>query len=229
MQRFQLKILIQIFCVTWHKPEQVLLKTCAHLAKEQHTHSLTSCCICVIIQQVKVVLMWMLTCCYQGDQTALHRAAVVGNSDVITALVQEGCALDRQDKVKNTTQYFLLNLLKCWITWIDFVKAVTNSGYFAGTSIFFRLTHAHTHIPNNQVWRHGFVLIYYTSRCTRDAAFFFCFIWQDGNTALHEVAWHGFSQSVKLLVKAGAHIQAKNKVLLLSSNSDEQFINIGID
>ncbi|MBN3281034.1 ANKR6 protein, partial [Polyodon spathula] len=33
----------------------------------------------------------------------------------------------------------------------------------------------------------------------------------DGSTALHEVSWHGFSQSVKLLVKAGANIHAKNK------------------
>lgn len=37
---------------------------------------------------------------------------------------------------------------------------------------------------------------------------------QDGNTALHEVSWHGFSQSVKLLVKAGANVHAKNKVIL---------------
>ena len=36
---------------------------------------------------------------------------------------------------------------------------------------------------------------------------------QDGNTALHEVSWHGFSQSVKLLVKAGANVHSKNKVL----------------
>jgi hypothetical protein len=36
----------------------------------------------------------------QGDQTALHRATVVGNTEIITALIQEGCALDRQDKVK---------------------------------------------------------------------------------------------------------------------------------
>lgn len=35
----------------------------------------------------------------QGDQTALHRATVVGNTEVIAALIQEGCALDRQDKV----------------------------------------------------------------------------------------------------------------------------------
>ncbi|PNJ60226.1 ANKRD6 isoform 15, partial [Pongo abelii] len=33
----------------------------------------------------------------------------------------------------------------------------------------------------------------------------------DGNTALHEASWHGFSQSAKLLVKAGANVLAKNK------------------
>ncbi|XP_068433701.1 ankyrin repeat domain-containing protein 6b isoform X2 [Clinocottus analis] len=38
----------------------------------------------------------------EGEQTALQRAAVVGNSDVIGALIQEGCALDRQDKDGNT-------------------------------------------------------------------------------------------------------------------------------
>lgn len=41
---------------------------------------------------------------------------------------------------------------------------------------------------------------------------FFFPSFQDGNTALHEVSWHGFSQSVKLLVKAGANVHAKNKV-----------------
>ncbi|XP_054210699.1 ankyrin repeat domain-containing protein 6 isoform X36 [Homo sapiens] len=67
----------------------------------------------------------------KGDQTALHRATVVGNTEIIAALIHEGCALDRQDK--------------------------------------------------------------------------------DGNTALHEASWHGFSQSAKLLVKAGANVLAKNK------------------
>ncbi|KAM6467057.1 ankyrin repeat domain-containing protein 6 isoform 2-T4 [Liasis olivaceus] len=38
----------------------------------------------------------------EGDQTALHRATVVGNTDVISALIHEGCALDRQDKDGNT-------------------------------------------------------------------------------------------------------------------------------
>uniref|UniRef100_A0A672Q0B8 Uncharacterized protein n=1 Tax=Sinocyclocheilus grahami TaxID=75366 RepID=A0A672Q0B8_SINGR len=67
-----------------------------------------------------------------GDPTALHRAAVVGNRDAICALIRGGCALDLQDK--------------------------------------------------------------------------------EGNTALHEVSWHGFSSCVKLLVKAGANVQVKNKV-----------------
>ncbi|KAM7119487.1 ankyrin repeat domain-containing protein 6 isoform 7-T10 [Ciconia maguari] len=35
---------------------------------------------------------------------------------------------------------------------------------------------------------------------------------KDGNTALHEACWHGFSQSAKVLVKAGANVLAKNKV-----------------
>nr|XP_017826749.2 ankyrin repeat domain-containing protein 6 isoform X5 [Callithrix jacchus] len=38
----------------------------------------------------------------EGDQTALHRATVVGNTEIISALIREGCALDRQDKDGNT-------------------------------------------------------------------------------------------------------------------------------
>ncbi|KAK5916241.1 hypothetical protein CgunFtcFv8_011244 [Champsocephalus gunnari] len=34
---------------------------------------------------------------------------------------------------------------------------------------------------------------------------------KDGNTALHEVSWHGFSHCVKLLVKAGADVNIRNK------------------
>lgn len=64
-----------------------------------------------------------LCVCWQGEQTALHRAAVVGNSDVISALNQEGCALDRQDKVQierqklthtysNTHTHFTISLTR---------------------------------------------------------------------------------------------------------------------
>lgn len=34
-----------------------------------------------------------------GQQTALHRAAAVGNGAGVAALIQGGCALDLQDRV----------------------------------------------------------------------------------------------------------------------------------
>ncbi|KAF1375221.1 hypothetical protein PFLUV_G00237250 [Perca fluviatilis] len=37
-----------------------------------------------------------------GQQTGLHRAAMVGNSDVTAALIQGGCAVDLQDRDGNT-------------------------------------------------------------------------------------------------------------------------------
>lgn len=36
-----------------------------------------------------------------GLQTALHRAAMVGNSDTVAALIQGGCAMDLQDRVSS--------------------------------------------------------------------------------------------------------------------------------
>ncbi|KAG9347419.1 hypothetical protein JZ751_004986 [Albula glossodonta] len=63
---------------------------------------------------------------------------------------------------------------------------------------------------------------------------------KDGNTALHEVSWHGFSQSVKLLVKAGAnagntalHLACQNghaqsaRVLLLGGSRPDSKNNVG--
>lgn len=50
--------------------------------------------------------------------------------------------------------------------------------------------------------------------------------WQDGNTALHEVSWHGFSRSVKLLVKAGANVHAKNKVIASTSASIQDKVTL---
>ncbi|XP_031177314.1 ankyrin repeat domain-containing protein 6 isoform X1 [Sander lucioperca] len=41
-------------------------------------------------------------CQSPGQQTGLHRAAMVGNSDVTAALIQGGCAVDLQDRDGNT-------------------------------------------------------------------------------------------------------------------------------
>lgn len=38
-----------------------------------------------------------------GHRTALHRAATVGNSDAVAALIQGGCAVDLQDRVSGRT------------------------------------------------------------------------------------------------------------------------------
>ncbi|XP_022606960.1 ankyrin repeat domain-containing protein 6-like [Seriola dumerili] len=42
------------------------------------------------------------SCPGPGHQTALHRAAMVGNSDAMSALIQGGCAVDLQDRDGNT-------------------------------------------------------------------------------------------------------------------------------
>ncbi|XP_071327185.1 ankyrin repeat domain-containing protein 6 [Trachinotus anak] len=42
------------------------------------------------------------SCSGPGHQTALHRAAMVGNSDSLAALIQGGCAVDLQDRDGNT-------------------------------------------------------------------------------------------------------------------------------
>ncbi|XP_071662873.1 ankyrin repeat domain-containing protein 6 isoform X10 [Patagioenas fasciata] len=59
----------------------------------------------------------------EGDQTALHRAAVVGNTDVIATLIQEGCALDRQDKDGNTALHEA-----CWHGFSQSAKALVKAG-----------------------------------------------------------------------------------------------------
>ncbi|XP_073321862.1 ankyrin repeat domain-containing protein 6 [Pagrus major] len=42
------------------------------------------------------------SCLGPGHQTTLHRAAMVGNSDAVAALIQGGCAVDLQDRDGNT-------------------------------------------------------------------------------------------------------------------------------
>ncbi|KAK2527744.1 Ankrd6 [Columba livia] len=59
----------------------------------------------------------------ESDQTALHRAAVVGNTDVIATLIQEGCALDRQDKDGNTALHEA-----CWHGFSQSAKALVKAG-----------------------------------------------------------------------------------------------------
>ncbi|XP_068005689.1 ankyrin repeat domain-containing protein 6 isoform X4 [Melanerpes formicivorus] len=59
----------------------------------------------------------------EGEQTALHRAAVVGNTDVIATLIQDGCALDRQDKDGNTALHEA-----CWHGFSQSAKVLVKAG-----------------------------------------------------------------------------------------------------
>ncbi|XP_069743435.1 ankyrin repeat domain-containing protein 6b isoform X2 [Narcine bancroftii] len=59
----------------------------------------------------------------ESDQTALHRAAVVGNTEVISALILEGCSLDRQDKDGNTALHEA-----CWHGFSLSVKLLVKAG-----------------------------------------------------------------------------------------------------
>ncbi|KAJ3613122.1 hypothetical protein NHX12_019374 [Muraenolepis orangiensis] len=55
-------------------------------------------------------------CLAQGPQTALHRAAAMGNSDAMASLVQGGCALDLKDRDGNTALHE--------VSWHGFYKCV---------------------------------------------------------------------------------------------------------
>lgn len=46
-------------------------------------------------------------CQAQARQTALHRAAAVGNSDAMAALLQGGCAVDLQERVSSVRAFYM--------------------------------------------------------------------------------------------------------------------------
>ncbi|XP_065803791.1 ankyrin repeat domain-containing protein 6 isoform X2 [Labrus bergylta] len=59
----------------------------------------------------------------RGHLTALHRAATVGNSDTMAALIQGGCAVDLQDKDGNTALHEV-----SWHGFTHCVKLLTKAG-----------------------------------------------------------------------------------------------------
>ncbi|KAM4625930.1 ankyrin repeat domain-containing protein 6 [Polymixia lowei] len=63
------------------------------------------------------------SCQAQGHQTALHRAAMVGNNDAIAALVQGGCAMDLQDRDGNTALHEV-----AWHGFYQCVKLLVKAG-----------------------------------------------------------------------------------------------------
>ncbi|XP_053237433.1 ankyrin repeat domain-containing protein 6 isoform X4 [Podarcis raffonei] len=132
----------------------------------------------------------------EGDQTALHRATVVGNTDVIAALIHEGCALDRQDKDGNTALHEA-----SWHGFSQSAKLLVKAGANvlarnkAGDTCL-HVAARYNHLPIIRVLLSAFCSVREKN--------------QAGDTALHLAAALNHKKVVKLLLEAGADGTAVN-------------------
>ncbi|XP_074752136.1 ankyrin repeat domain-containing protein 6 isoform X5 [Athene noctua] len=165
----------------------------------------------------------------KGDQTALHRAAVVGNTDVIATLIQEGCALDRQDKDGNTALHEA-----CWHGFSQSAKVLVKAGAnvlaknkAGNTPLHLACQNSHSQstrvlllggsradLKNNA----GDTCLHVAARynhlpIVRVLLSAFCSVHeknQAGDTALHVAAALNHRKVVKLLLEAGADASVVN-------------------
>ncbi|XP_075270481.1 ankyrin repeat domain-containing protein 6 isoform X1 [Opisthocomus hoazin] len=165
----------------------------------------------------------------EGDQTALHRAAVVGNTDVIATLIQEGCALDRQDKDGNTALHEA-----CWHGFSQSAKVLVKAGAnvlaknkAGNTPLHLACQNSHSQstrvlllggsradLKNNA----GDTCLHVAARynhlpIVRVLLTAFCSVHeknQAGDTALHVAAALSHRKVVKLLLEAGADASVVN-------------------
>ncbi|XP_065587074.1 ankyrin repeat domain-containing protein 6 isoform X3 [Cyrtonyx montezumae] len=165
----------------------------------------------------------------EGDQTALHRAAVVGNTDVIASLIQEGCALDRQDKDGNTALHEA-----CWHGFSQSAKVLVKAGAnvlaknkAGNTPLHLACQNSHSQstrvlllggsradLKNNA----GDTCLHVAARynhlpIVRVLLSAFCSVHeknQAGDTALHVAAALNHRKVVKLLLEAGADTSVVN-------------------
>ncbi|XP_077875743.1 ankyrin repeat domain-containing protein 6 isoform X4 [Ictidomys tridecemlineatus] len=126
----------------------------------------------------------------EGDQTALHRATVVGNTEIIAALIQEGCALDRQDKDGNTALHEA-----SWHGFSQSAKLLVK----AGANVLARNkagnTALHLACQNSHSQSTRVLLLGGSRADLKNNA---------GDTALHVAAALNHKKVVKLLLEAGA-------------------------
>ncbi|XP_066035660.1 ankyrin repeat domain-containing protein 6 isoform X5 [Chamaea fasciata] len=165
----------------------------------------------------------------KGDQTALHRAAVVGNTDIIATLIQEGCALDRQDKDGNTALHEA-----CWHGFSQSAKVLVKAGAnvlaknkAGNTPLHLACQNSHSQstrvlllggsradLKNNA----GDTCLHVAARYNhlpiiRVLLSAFCSVHeknQAGDTALHVAAALNHKKVVKLLLEAGADASVVN-------------------
>uniref|UniRef100_A0A3Q2I7Y5 Ankyrin repeat domain 6 n=1 Tax=Equus caballus TaxID=9796 RepID=A0A3Q2I7Y5_HORSE len=126
----------------------------------------------------------------KGDQTALHRATVVGNTEVIAALIQEGCALDRQDKAGNTALH-----LACQNSHSQSTRILLLGGSRADLKNNAGDTCLHVAARYNHLSIIKLLLSAFCSVHEKNQA---------GDTALHVAAALNHKKVVKILLEAGA-------------------------
>ncbi|XP_017362285.1 ankyrin repeat domain-containing protein 6 isoform X4 [Cebus imitator] len=126
----------------------------------------------------------------EGDQTALHRATVVGNTEIISALIHEGCALDRQDKAGNTALH-----LACQNSHSQSTRVLLLAGSRADLKNNAGDTCLHVAARYNHLSIIRLLLSAFCSVHEKNQA---------GDTALHVAAALNHKKVAKILLEAGA-------------------------
>ncbi|KAM7135649.1 ankyrin repeat domain-containing protein 6 isoform 3-T3 [Molossus nigricans] len=133
----------------------------------------------------------------EGDQTALHRAAVVGNTEVISALIQEGCALDRQDKDGNTALHEA-----SWHGFSQSVKLLVKAGANVLAKNKAGNTALHLACQNSHSQSTRVLLLGGSRADLKNNA---------GDTCLHVAARYNHLSVIKLLLSAFCSVHEKNQ------------------
>ncbi|XP_037606583.1 ankyrin repeat domain-containing protein 6b isoform X3 [Sebastes umbrosus] len=132
----------------------------------------------------------------EGEQTALQRAAVVGNSDVIGALIQEGCALDRQDKDGNTALHEV-----SWHGFSQSVKVLVKAGANTHAKNKAGNTPLHLACQNGHTQSSKVLLLGGSRPDSKNHA---------GDTCLHVAARYNHVAVIRILLGAFCSVSEKN-------------------
>ncbi|XP_064216917.1 ankyrin repeat domain-containing protein 6 isoform X4 [Aotus nancymaae] len=135
----------------------------------------------------------------EGDQTALHRATVVGNTEIISALIHEGCALDRQDKDGNTALHEA-----SWHGFSQSAKLLVKAGANVLAKNKAGNTALHLACQNSHSQSTRVLLLAGSRADLKNNA---------GDTALHVAAALNHKKVAKILLEAGADMTIVNNIL----------------
>ena len=148
----------------------------------------------------------------QDGQTALHQAASAGHADTVSALLLAGCDASVQDFAGRTA------LQRAAAEGhLDIVRQLVKQGASIDhQDDVVSAKRKEERKPENNLLSFPETLSHFYSSHDLfswqiDCVRLLIFVVQHGNTALHEAAWKGFSQTVAVLCKAKANFYIKNR------------------